>query len=131
MSASANIQSALNTRAATITQLPLVYREIPGEKPTEYIEVDFIPNESNRIGLKGSDAMDNMGLYQLSVCKRHGQYEVVYRALAETIAAYFPADTALTFGGTRVEVIKTEVGRGLPDGPHWRIPVTVYYRAIA
>lgn len=131
MSPEAQVLAALIGRVKTLAltpPIPLAYREIPAERPESYIEVDYLPNEAQRRYLAG-DRLDREGILQLSLCLPIGQFEIVYRETAAQIAAHFPGDMRLTSGATIVLIVKSVVGRGLPDGAHWRTPVSVYYRA--
>ena len=131
MTPEAELVAALMARVKTLVttpSLPLLYREQPvGNTPEAYIQVDHLPNESDRRYLAGG-RLDRAGILQLTLCLPIGQYEVWHRERAGQVAAHFPADLRLVQGTTTVLVVKTDVGRGLPDGAHWRTPVSVYYR---
>jgi hypothetical protein len=107
--------------------MPVLYREVPGERPEAYIEVDHLPNESDRVYLAGGP-LHRQGILQLTVCQPVGRFEVWHREMAGQVAAHFPPDLRRTSGTTTVLIYKTDVGRGLPDGGHWRTPVSVHYR---
>ncbi len=131
MTPEAEIVAALMARVKTLTltpPLPVLYREIPAERPASYIEIDHLPSESDRRYLAGG-RLDRSGILQLTLCLPIGKHEVWHRERAGQVAAHFPADLPMTQGLTTVKVFKTDVGRGLPDGRHWRTPVSVYYRS--
>jgi hypothetical protein len=114
-----------------ITSTPLFYREIPADRPqTDYIEVDHLPNANDRLFVT-SGRLWRQGILQLTLCSALGQYEAVYRERAGQIAAHFLQNLALTVDGVTIEVTRTDVGRGLAEGAHWRIPISVYYRGFA
>ena len=131
MTPEAEVVAALMARVKTLTltpPLPILYLEMPQERPESYVEVDHLPNESDRRYLAGGP-LDRSGILQLSLCLPVGRFEVWHREQAGQVAAHFPADLRLVEGSTTVLIVKSDVGRGLPDGAHWRTPVSIYYRA--
>jgi hypothetical protein len=131
MTPEAELVAALMGRVKTLVTtpaLPVLYREQPvGNKPEAYIEVDHLPNQSDRRYLAGG-RLDRAGILQLTLCLPIGNFEVWHRERAGQVAAHFPADLRLVQGSTTVVIYQTDVGRGLPDGGHWRTFVSVYYR---
>ncbi len=131
MTPEAELVAALMGRVKTLVTtpaLPVLYREQPiSNKPEAYIEVDHLPNQSDRRYLAGG-RLDRAGILQLTLCLPIGNFEVWHRERAGQVAAHFPADLRLVQGSTTVVIYQTDVGRGLPDGGHWRTFVSVYYR---
>ncbi len=128
-----DIQATLMAHLATLVTVPdfpVYYREIPAPRPqTDYIEVDYLPNDNERVFLTGR--LWRQGILQLTLCSALGQYEAVYRERAGQIAGHFARETVLDAGANDIEIVKVDIGRGVADGPHWRIPVSVYYRGFA
>ena len=131
MTPEAELVAAIMGRVKTLVTtpaLPVLYREQPvSNKPEAYIEVDHLPNQSDRRYLAGG-RLDRAGILQLTLCLPIGNFEIWHRERAGQVAAHFPADLRLAQGSTTVVIVKTDVGRGLPDGGHWRTFVSVYYR---
>lgn len=135
MTPEAAILAALNERAADMEIClgtpPLVFREIPGERPDEYVMVDHLPNTSTR-PMVDRTAQDLLGIYQLTLMRRAGEYEITYREQAGQIAEHFLALPRPSADGFEVTVTSVSLGQGRPDGQtHWAIPVSVNYRLDA
>ena len=129
------ILSALNERAENaVLELDapnLVYREKSEDRPDEYVMVDHLPNISTR-PLIDSTAQDLTGIYQLTLMRRVGEYDIVYREQAAQIAAYFMAFPRPSADGLDVTITSATVGQGRADGKtHWAIPININYRANA
>lgn len=135
MTPEAAILAALNARAeAMVSALetpPLVYREKPGDRPDEYVMVDHLPNTSTR-PMVNSTAQDLTGIYQLTLMRRAGDFEIVYREEAARIAAYFMAFPRPSADGYEVTITSATVQRGrADDGTHWAVPIDINYRLNA
>lgn len=132
MTPEAAILVALNAHAATLGgSFPaLVWREIGDALPDEYIMIDHLPNVSTRPMLD-STAQDLIGIYQLTLALRKGEYEAVYREKAAQIAAHFMDAIHLTADGKSFAITKADVRQGRADGTRWAIPVEVHYRLDA
>lgn len=111
--------------------IPIYFREIPADRPqTDYIEVDHLPNANDRLFVT-SGRLWRQGILQLTLCSKLGQFQSVFVERAGLMAQWFAPNLALTEDGVTIEIVKTDVGRGLAEGGHWRIPVSVYYRGFA
>jgi len=132
MTPEAAIIVALNTHAQTLgAGFPaLVWREKGDDLPDEYILIDHLPNLATRPMLD-STAQDHLGIYQLTLARRKGEYEAVYREQAGQIAAHFMDAITLTAGGYTLVITKADVRQGRADGTRWAIPVEVHYRLDA
>lgn len=134
MTPEAAIHIALMEQVSTLVLVPdapLYFREVPAVRPeTDHIEVDHLPNTTDRIFVTAG-RLWRQGILQLTLCSKMGQYAAVYMERAGQIAEHFARETALTVDGVTIEIVKVDVGRGLADGAHWRIPVSVYYRGFA
>ena len=127
----AEILTALMARVATLpTALPVLHRERIAELPAECVIIDYLPNEDVRVQVSGGEK-HRMGILQMTLCSKPGQFEVVYREVAALLAAHFAANDRLTSGAVILAIVKTDVGRGAADGPHWRTPIRVFYEAYA
>ena len=109
--------------------LPVIYAPPGATQPAEYIQVNHLPNESERLSLPAGGAIRRPGILQLTLAATPGQHEIVYVERAGKIAAHF-RDQRLSAGGVTVTVYKVDIGRGMSDMARWRVPVSVYYRAI-
>ena len=133
MTPEAAVISALNAHAVALGASfpPLVWREKnTAPLPAEYIMIDHLPNLSTRPMLD-SPAQDLMGIYQMTLARRAGQYEVVYREQAALIAAHFMDAVTLTADGKTITITKADTLRGRSDATRWAIPVEVHYRLDA
>lgn len=135
MTPEAAILAALNARAATMQAdlgtPALVYREKPDDRPDEYVMVDHLPNISTR-PMVSSTAQDLTGVYQLTLMRRAGEFEIVYREEASRIAAHFMALSRPSADGVAVTITSATVQRGRADGQtHWAVPIDINYRLDA
>ena len=132
MTPEAAVLAALNTHAATLpaTLPPLVFRNEQDALPEEYIMVEQIRNRSTAPYV-GNTRQDLMGIYQLTLAKRPGQYEIVYLDQAAQIVAHFVDACRLTHSGIIVEITDGTAETGRADGTRWAIPVSIYYKSLA
>ena len=132
MTPEAAVLAALNTHAGTLGASfpPLVFRGVGDALPEEYIMVDQIRNRSER-PMIGSTRQDLMGIYQLTLAKKPGQYEIVYLEQAAKIVAHFVNAGRLTQSGITVDIMDATAEQGRADGTRWAIPISVYYRSLA
>lgn len=132
MTPEAAIIAALNAHVGTLPVgfPPVLWREKGDEQPAEFIMVDHLPNLSTRPMLD-STAQDLLGIYQLTLQRTPGQFEIVYREQAAQIAAHFMNAVTLTAGGYTLTITKADVRRGRADGTRWAVPVDIHYRLDA
>lgn len=135
MTPEAAVIAALNERAASAVLLldapALVWREKSAERPDEYIMVDHLPNLSQR-PMINSTSQTLTGIYQLTLMRRVGEYEIVYREQAALIAAHFMALPRPSADGVAVTIDSATVGQGRADGAtHWATPISINYRVEA
>ena len=130
MTPEAAVLAALYGRVESIPGgLPILYGAPGAEQPAEYIQVNHLPNESERLSLPAGGSIRRQGILQLTLAATPGQHEIVYVERAAGIAAHF-RDQRLSSSGVIVTVYKVDIGRGGSDTARWRVPVSVYYRAI-
>ena len=132
MTPEAAVIAALNTHAGTLgASFPaLVYRERGDPLPAEYLMIDHLPNISTRPMLD-STRQDLTGIYQLTLARTPGQFEIVYREQAAQIAAHFMNAVTLTAGNYTLTITKADVRQGRADGTRWAVPVDIHYRLDA
>ena len=132
MTPEAAVIAALNTHAGTLAApFPaLVYRERGEALPAEYLMVDHLPNISTRPMLD-STAQDLTGIYQLTLARTKGGYEIAYREQAAQIVAHFMDAVTLTADGKTITITQATAGQGRADGTRWLIPISIYYRLDA
>lgn len=132
MTPEAAVLAALNTHAATLPahMPPLVFLGVGEDLPAEYIMVDQIRNRSTA-PLVGSTSQDLMGIYQLTLTKAPGQYEIVYLEQAAQIVAHFVNACRLTHDGKTVNIENATAEQGRADGTRWAIPISIYYTCFA
>jgi len=110
--------------------LPVLWREKDSVRPPEYVMVDHLPNISTRPMLD-STRQDLTGIYQLTLARTPGQFEIVYREQAAQIAAHFMNAVTLTAGNYTLTITKADVRQGRADGTRWAVPVDIHYRLDA
>lgn len=132
MTPEAAIIAALNTHVQALPSgfPPVLWREKGDEQPPEFIMVDHLPNLSARPMLD-STVQDLLGIYQLTLFRAPGQFEIVYREQAAQIAAHFLNAVTLTAGGYALTITKADVRQGRADGTRWAVPVDIHYRLDA
>ena len=132
MTPEAAVLAALNAHAAKLGASfpPLVFRGVGEALPEEYIMVDQIRNRAAR-PMVDSTRQDLMGIYQLTLAKAPGQYEIVYLEQAARIVAHFMDSGRLTESGVTVDIVNATAEQGRADGTRWAIPISVYYRSLA
>lgn len=132
MTPEAAILAALNTHVQALpsTFPPVLWREIGAQQPPEFIMVDHLPNLSTRPMLD-STRQDLLGIYQLTLFRAAGQFEIVYREQAAQIAAHFMNAVTLTAGSYTLTITKADVRQGRADGTRWAVPVDIHYRLDA
>ena len=127
-----SIVAALMGRVTTLpTSLAITYRETVGQVPAECVMIDHLPNEDQRLAVAGAGRMKRMGILQLTVMRRPGQYEAVYREEAALLANHFSRDLRLTSGTVTLAVTRASLGRSRADGGHWLTPISVFYETYA
>lgn len=120
--------------AAAAASLPVAY---PNENFTPaaggYISVTDTPNTPDRLFLKGTDPHERKGILSFMIYTPLGKDVAISRDKAGKIAAFFSADTVLTYSDLSLKVIKNpRVGATLvPKGsPFAETAVEVWYRCF-
>lgn len=129
----ASIFNALMARVHTIDLgIPVAWPNdnFPGQ--SRYLEVTFIPNGVQRIGVTTGTPHRHIGLLQISVWGERNKGESAPRETAGLVAEHFPADLRLTSGGVSVRITQDpDVGGMLVDQQGAQIPVTISWEAFA
>lgn len=110
---------------------PIVWPNRPASDAIPRIEVVFINNRPERIGIGSNTQHRYPGIFQATVIVEPKDGPYAGMALAERVAALFPADwrTAITGGYVRVKEAPYIDG-GFADKFGWRIPVSVFFDAF-
>lgn len=130
-----SIWLALRARIASLVLNPILPIAWPNESftppATGYLRVSHIPNVNRRLFHKGTDPHERLGLLQVDVFARQNQNAAVAVEIAGQIAAHFPADLRLPYGGIRCQVTKApDIAQAMRDGTFWMVPVTISYRCF-
>lgn len=127
----ADIQKAIGQRLAATSGLPaIVWPNKDASLPAlPYVVVDFVPGTRTDSTLGGT-AMEANGFVMVTVVSELDAFATDGLAQAQTIADRFPKALRLLITGATVLITKpSEVKQGYRDGPHWRTPVRIDYRA--
>lgn len=110
----------------------------PGQLP--YVEVAHLPNRVNRPFIGSNDPQERPGILQLTLCWPVAQVgtglgkvhpDVLVQRAGE-IAAHWPTDLPLDFGGVRVRVEHApDVAQPMRDDAYWRVPVSIRYKVFS
>lgn len=110
--------------------------DFPGageDKPGTYVEVLHLPNRVDRLMVKGAAPHLRQGILQLIVVTPLNGGPAAATALAGSIAAQFPADTAFFEEGTKVRVqAAPDIGGGrqTDDQVSWSARVSIRYECF-
>jgi hypothetical protein len=131
-----DIETALLARVAALIlspALPVAWPNVAFTKPSGgYLRVNHVPNTSRRIMIGSSEPHMRRGILQVDVFRPKNEGTALATALADQIAAWFPADMRLGAGGVTVRVTKaSDAAIAVADDTHWQVPVTVSYECFA
>lgn len=140
-----NIWQALKARAATLPS-PVDYticwpdqqdftKPADGDGvPAPYIEVSHLPNVVTRLAIDSDGQNDRPGILVMALMypvARKATHDVM-RQQAGLIAAHFPADLLMTYGGVTVRVERApDVPSPVRDDTYLRWPVGIRWRCVA
>ena len=135
MAGDVSIRLALGERLASLVlapALPIAWENDDFDPPADgsaWLDVQLFRSDSRRWSING-DTHEAIGFLQVAVMTWKGRAAVAPDLIAEAVQAHFPADLRL-FEGDQIVAIteRPEIGSGLPDGPWWRVPVTVRWRS--
>lgn len=133
MSNDLDINAALNAHLATLPDLPPIAWPNRAFEPSGaplWYEVTFLPRGTDAPFLADDSALDYGGVYQIAIMTQLGIDESEGLTQAGIIRAHFARGLKLTYGTASVRIRRTTVAPGMVDGSYYRIPVSVYYRAI-
>lgn len=126
---------ALRSRVSTLPfspALPLAYPASaysPGKDA--FVAVDHVPFAPQRV-LVGKGEHERTGVLTLTHVAPLGQELQYYTGAAGKIAAHFPEDLQMKYGGVCVRVVaKPHVMDGYRDGAWFRTPVNIRWRTAA
>lgn len=137
------IWQALNARVQSMSLTPSVPVVFPKQDAPDsrHIIVSWMPNRNQRRAVGSNSAHIRPGILQLSLMSPiPGQAVEVETEIAGQIAAHFPADLRMSFGGVTVRVTQapdvatafraSDVGGSNRDGKFWHTPVSVSVQAL-
>ena len=139
-----SIWLALRARVGTLVLSPVHAVAYPNEAftppqtatapilPLPYLRVTFFLNTPNRPFLNGADPHQRRGILQIDVMSLLNQNPAVALEAAGQVAAHFPADLPMPYGGLVVKVEKApDVMRGFRDEERWITPVSIRWECFA
>lgn len=98
---------------------------------TPYLSVNNIITPPRRI-MVGKGAHDRTGTLTIVLVYPIGADVSVSMEIAGNIAAHFPEDYCMAFGGVSVKCrTKAHVQEGYRDGGWWRVPINISWRSFA
>lgn len=130
----------LSLPATIVPQTAIAWPKKPFTKPSTamglqpYLEVRLLPNQVQRVTIKGSGPHRRPGILQLDYCAPVSGLldDIQVTEMAGRIAAHFPADLPLVSEGVSVRIERTpDVGQGSADGSYWRVPVSIRFDCFA
>lgn len=127
----ADIQTALGQRLAATPGIPAIVwpnrDTILPELP--YLVADFVQTSRADATLGGTATVEN-GFLMVTVVSELDAFATDGLTIAQTVADRFPMALRLPITGAKVLITQPpQIKQGYRDGPHWRTPVQVNYRA--
>src|SRR5690606_3189581 len=112
--------------------VPIVYpkQDAPSRR---HIRVSFLPHRVQRPGIGSDSTHIRPGILQLSLMSpvADQQASEVDLELAGQVAAHFPADHTMEFGGVQVRVTRApDVAAAFRDEAFWHTPISVSFEAL-
>lgn len=128
-----NIQRAFLTAFVTtnsVFSLPAAYenRDYKPTPGTAYAELLFIPNEEVPLSLK--DSNETTGLFRVILRYPVNQGSGNAFAKAQEIVDAFPIGSELSYSGTKLRIMRSQLQRGLVEDGWFKVNVTFRYVAL-
>lgn len=129
-----DISKALREHLETMTGIPsqIVYEnKDPGELERPRLVLQMVRTGKDEDTLDGEGKPTHFGYLQVTIVNEIDSHSFPSEALGDAIAAHFPRAKKLAgASGGSVKVEKVTPGPvGFRDGPDWRYPVKIFYRA--
>jgi hypothetical protein len=129
------IQRALADRVKSLSltpSLPVAWPNNTVEMTRPYLRVDYMPNRTQRIGIKGSAPHRRRGILQLTVVAELNAGPDPALSIAGQVAEHFPTDLVLTYDGVSVRIFKApDVLPAMKEDASWDVPVSIEYECFA
>lgn len=123
------IQRALGARVASLILSPPLTVAWPNNivaPAPPYLRVDYFPNRSQRIVIKGSGPHRRLGILQITVVSPLNVGPDPSLAIAGRVAEHFPADLDLAYDGVSVRIIKApDILPSVKEDASWDVPVSI------
>ncbi|WP_379069558.1 DUF4128 domain-containing protein [Mesorhizobium sp. UC22_110] len=112
--------------------LPIAWPNLSFTKPsTGYLRVTHVPNMNRRLFIGSADPHQRLGLLQIDVFGKKNENIAVAVEVAGKVAAHFPANLRMTYGGVTVRITAAPiVAQPMDDDTHVLVPVTVAYECM-
>ncbi|MER8846047.1 DUF4128 domain-containing protein [Mesorhizobium australicum] len=113
--------------------LPIAWPNEDFTKPTTgYLRVTHVPNINRRLFIGSTEPHQRIGLLQIDVFAKKNQDASVAAEIAGQVAAWFVADSRLTYSTVSLRITKAPaVAQAITDDTHWQTPVSVEYETYA
>ena len=132
MTTETNTRAALDARLASMPDCPEVDWENVGlEQPNGvYLSVAMVTAEDIAVGIERGGTDVAAGLYQITVSIPKGTGKKPFTDVYANIKSHFPRGLRMVQDGTAVIIHKVFAAPALSDDTHFRIPVSIRYRAV-
>ena len=96
-----------------------------------YFDVQVVRVSQEDMDLKGGGSGENStGFFQVTIVTELGKWAYPAERLADKIKARFLKATRLVTPSCTVKIVRTpDIKQGFRDGPDWRLPIQIHYRA--
>ena len=133
MTVESDIHAALMTAAETaLSGFTVLWSRNGGDMPEgEFAAVTHLPNDNERVALRGRFGLRRQGFLQINLVMPLGGYEIVAKEKAGLILESFPLDARLTVNATVVTIYSHSLRQGLEVEGRWQQPILIEYKANA
>lgn len=122
-----DIQAALDTKLATITDTPIAFQNVPYEPQagTAYLRASFLPADTTQASLGTSGKDETNGIYQIDVVVPRGSGRP---QLLDTVADLFKRGTVLTYNNRNLRIRSVSIGPSILDDEWYFVPISVNFQ---
>ncbi len=132
MKAIRSIMDARLSNLATAEQVQVAWENSDFNPPESaiYWRSFLLPGDASAVGL-GTEAENfHLGVYQVDVLAPAGIGWGDASVSAAKVVSAFKRGTDLTVGDCQIRITRAQPGPGMREGGRFKIPVSIYYRAV-
>lgn len=134
MATETTIRTALLSRLQSLALSPahpIAWENVPFTPPASgrYLKAYIMPVVKRGISLGDDGTNEHGGILQIDVMAPLGTGAA--SPIVETILSHFKRGVRLYQPGVRIEIVRAKPETGFVDGPSWKTPVSITYRALA